>query len=283
MNSYLEKEKKKRLQKSANVLNPMAKDCHPEAWKSTQQNESTKWLLPPNKTSLKEVRPKVTEQWVQSASTHQCSQKEQQQVNVSGTSLHFQSTTAQPTYYQHTNQGLPDIVTIMQRQNEITTALVQQQYRMSLPPRDMPTFEGDPLHYRSFIKAFEQGVEEKAGKADCLYYLEQFTRGQPRELVHSCQHMAPEHGYVMAKELLQKHFGNQYKIASAYMEKALAWQSIKSEDVKTLQAYSLFLRGCCNVIGGAPVYAGTGYASEYKSHRVQVAIQNEGTVEDHSS
>lgn len=32
------------------------------------------------------------------------------------------------------------------------------------------------------------------------------------------------------------------------MEKALAWQTIKSEDVKALQAYSLFLRGCCNVM-----------------------------------
>ncbi|KAK0144647.1 hypothetical protein N1851_016989 [Merluccius polli] len=136
----------------------------------------------------------------------------------------------------------------MQMQNEITAALVQQQHIMSLPPRDIPTFEGDPLHYRAFIKAFEQGFEEKAGKVDSLYYLEQFTRGQPRELVRSCQHMAPERGYAVAKELLHKHFGNQYKIASAYMEKALPWQTIKSEDVETLQAYSLFLRGFCNVM-----------------------------------
>lgn len=76
MNSYLEKEKKKKLEKSVNVLNPMAKTYHPVAWKSTQQNESSKWSLPPNKTLLKDVRPKETEQWVQAASTHQCSQNE---------------------------------------------------------------------------------------------------------------------------------------------------------------------------------------------------------------
>lgn len=81
-----------------------------------------------------------------------------------------------------------------------------------------------------------------------MFVLEQFTRGQPRELVRSCQRMAPERGYAVAKELLQKHFGNQYKIASVYMEKALAWQTIKYEGVKTLQAYSLFLRGCCDVM-----------------------------------
>lgn len=100
----------------------------------------------------------------------------------------------------------------MHRQNEISAALVQLQRSLSLTPRDISIFEGYPLQYRAFIKAFEQGVEEKAGRADCLYYLEQFTRGQPQELVRSCQHMEPGRGYVVAKGLLQEHFRNQYKI-----------------------------------------------------------------------
>lgn len=128
------------------------------------------------------------------------------------------------------------------------SAIVQQQHLMLLPARDIPLFEGDPLQYISFKRAFEQRVEEKVSRGDCLYYLEQFTRGQPRELVRSCQHVAPDHGYAQAKQLLQEHFGNEYKIATAYMEKVLAWPSIKSEDVNTLQAYSLFLRSCCNVM-----------------------------------
>lgn len=32
------------------------------------------------------------------------------------------------------------------------------------------------------------------------------------------------------------------------MDKALAWIPIKSEDVKALQDYSLFLRGCANAM-----------------------------------
>lgn len=83
---------------------------------------------------------------------------------------------------------------------------------------------------------------------DCLCYLEQFIRGQPRELARSCQHMAPERGYEVAKDSLEKHFEKQYKIATAYTEKALAWQTIKSEDRKALQACCLFLHGCCNVM-----------------------------------
>lgn len=136
----------------------------------------------------------------------------------------------------------------MNKQNELTSDLVHQQRLLSLPTRDILMFEGDPFQYQAFMKAFEQGVESKASQADCLYYLEQFTKGQPKELVRSCQHMAPERGYVVAKGLLQEHFGNKYRIATAYIEKALAWPTIRSDDVKALQPYALFLRGCCNVM-----------------------------------
>lgn len=79
-------------------------------------------------------------------------------------------------------------------------------------------------------------------------FLKQYTRGQPRELVRSCQHMTHDREYAKAKALLQEHFGNAQRIASAYMEKALSWPPIKSEDVRALQAYSLFLRDCCNAM-----------------------------------
>ncbi len=90
-------------------------------------------------------------------------------------------------------------------------------------------------------------MEEKESNSDCLYYLEQFTRGQPREMVRSCLHMTPHSGYNKAKRLLQEHFGNKYKIATAYLERALSWTSMKGEDVNALQSYALFLRGCCKV------------------------------------
>lgn len=149
---------------------------------------------------------------------------------------------------QHLSCDGGDILAIMQKQNELTAALVQQQLALSLPPRNIPTFDGDLLSFRSFMKAFEQGVEKKAGQAECLYYLGQFTRGQPHDLVQSCQHMAPEEGYAKAKGLLYEHFGNPYRITSAYVEKALTWQPIRTEDAMALQDYSLFLRGCCNAM-----------------------------------
>lgn len=60
--------------------------------------------------------------------------------------------------------------------------------------------------------------------------------------------MDPAKGYAQAKMLLQENFGDEQRIAAAYMDKALSWTPIKSEDAKALQDYSLFLRGCSNAM-----------------------------------
>ena len=142
-----------------------------------------------------------------------------------------------------------DILGIMRKQNEITTLLMQQQCLSALPRREIPIYDGDPLKYHTFIKAYENGVERNTtNSCDRLYFLEQYTKGHAKEAVRSCQHMNPERGYIKAKALLKEQFGNEQKIASAYMDKALSWPSIKAEDIKALQDYSLFLRGCCNAM-----------------------------------
>lgn len=114
-----------------------------------------------------------------------------------------------------------NVLDIMKRQNEITTQLIQQQQNSSLPKRDIQVFDGDPLQFHTFMRAFENGVESKTDScSDCLYFLEQFTRGRPRDLVRSCQHMDPDRGYAQAKILLQEHFGDEQRVAAAYMDKA---------------------------------------------------------------
>lgn len=142
-----------------------------------------------------------------------------------------------------------NIMRLMEKQNEITTMLVQQRNTSLLPHRDIVSFDGDPLQYQCFIRSFEEIVEKRANDyGDCFYFLEQYTRGQPRELVKSCQHMASTQGYLKAKALLKEHFGNEVKISSAYMDKVLSWKSIRPEDTKALQDYYLFLRACCNAM-----------------------------------
>lgn len=81
------------------------------------------------------------------------------------------------------------------RQNEIADLLIVQHKQATLLAREIPTFEGNPLDYKSFMQAFEHGIEAKTSSSeDRLYYLEQFTSGQPRDLVRSCFHMGAQKG-----------------------------------------------------------------------------------------
>lgn len=140
----------------------------------------------------------------------------------------------------------------MKKQNEITEMLVKQQRLSLLPSVEIPVFSGDPLHFRSFLKAFEQGIETKTDNMqDRLYYLEQFTTGQPRALVRSCMHMSPQTAYLEAKRQLEWNFGNRAKITSAFIDKALNWSVLKSDDAAALRAYTFFLRGCFNTMDEA--------------------------------
>lgn len=141
------------------------------------------------------------------------------------------------------------LVEVLSKQNEITEMLVKQQRMASLPPVSIPIFDGNPLYYRSFIKAFEQGIEAKTNdQKDCLYYLEQFTTGQPRNLVRSYIYMDSRVAYREAKAQLEWNFGNKVKITSAFMNKALGWSDIKSDDAYALRSYALFLRSCFNTL-----------------------------------
>jgi hypothetical protein len=91
----------------------------------------------------------------------------------------------------------------MQRQNEIADLLVLQHKQATLPVREMTTFDGDPLNVRPFMRAFEQGIEDKTSShQDRLYYLEQYT-SQPKDLVRSCLHTEARRGYAEATRLFK--------------------------------------------------------------------------------
>ena len=153
----------------------------------------------------------------------------------------------------HINQrtSSTDVVDVLKRQNDITEILIKHQKASLLPVREIPSFDGDPLQFHAFIRAFEQGIENKTDNMqDRLYYLEQYTVGQPRQIVSSCQHMDVESGYKEARKQLEWHFGNKMKITMAFMSKTLNWTAIKAEDGPALRAYSIFLRSCYNTLSG---------------------------------
>lgn len=93
---------------------------------------------------------------------------------------------------QQQSDTTKDIFNVIKQQADITELLVKNQNLARLPKRDIPVFSGDPLDFRSFLKAFEHTVDSRTdNNADKLYFLEQYTRGEPQDLVKVasiCQH-----------------------------------------------------------------------------------------------
>ncbi|RXN15572.1 cytosolic carboxypeptidase 2 [Labeo rohita] len=128
---------------------------------------------------------------------------------------------------------------------EMETALAESQAKLKVLKEYERSEDGDVLQYKSFMRAFEHAIEQKTDNdQDKLYFLEQFTDGEPQELVRSCAHMTPSKGYHKAKKLLRKHYGDELVIANAYIDKALKWPQVRTDDGKALNAYAMFLIGC---------------------------------------
>ena len=56
--------------------------------------------------------------------------------------------------------------------------------------------------------------------------------------------MDPEEGYSEARQLLQKEYGDPYKIFTAYINKIIQWAPIKLEGNHGLKRLSIFLIKC---------------------------------------
>ena len=137
---------------------------------------------------------------------------------------------------------------VIQRQNDLTKVLVECHQRASLPQRTLSPFNGDPLQYNAFMRAFLHSVEEKTtNPRDRLCYLEQFTRGEANTMVHSCMYNAdPELAYKQAKAVLQKNYGNKYRITNAIIKRVEEWPEIKTDDAGKLNNFSLCLTELLN-------------------------------------
>lgn len=149
----------------------------------------------------------------------------------------------------HSSPHEAQIIKVLENQSELTRMLMKQQLLSTLPQGYISIFDGQVLEYKSFIHSFKNMIERKTdNNRDRLQLLIRYNKGQAQKLVQSCEYMAPQRSYQKAMQLLKENFGHEYKISCAYLEKALSWPLIKSEDSKSLQDYAMFLRSCCNAM-----------------------------------
>lgn len=196
MNSYLERE-----QRQTPTLNAGAETFVPAVVEQPQhisigdepcshsldsRPKEERTELQPQVALPKELEPKMQQGKIQS--TQLCHQ--------------FQSHSENPAPIMQGSIDHNRLITVLEKQNEITSLLVEQQSLFFLPRQDIQIFYGDPLQFQTFMRAFKHSIEDKTHSAkDCLYFLEQYTRGQPRNLVRSCQHMPHDEGYARAKSV----------------------------------------------------------------------------------
>ena len=107
--------------------------------------------------------------------------------------------------------------------NTMEQMLLQQQRHtlaLMLPQPEVPTFDGNPIEYQNFIRAFETLIELKTDSDSTrLYYLIQYTASDVRELLKGCLSMNARDVYAEARRLLKQRYGQNYKIATAYMDR----------------------------------------------------------------
>ena len=131
---------------------------------------------------------------------------------------------------------------LMKQQITSTNALL-------LPKTEVPVYDGNPIDYPDFIRAFENIVEAQTDKdTQRLYYLLQYTKGEVKELIKSCLSMPDSQGYKQARVLLKKMYGQNYKIAAAYSNKITEGPSIKADDGTALRKLAVTLISSANVL-----------------------------------
>lgn len=153
---------------------------------------------------------------------------------------------------------------------------MKQQLSSTLPQGSIPVFDGEVFEYKSFIHFFQNMIERKTDNhRGRLQFLIQYTKGQAQQLDKSCEYMAPDRGYQRAMQLLKENFGNEYKISRAYLEKALSWSQIKSQDAKSL-CHVPTEQLQCN--GRIVIHGGTGHRIHHEKHCCETAIQAQGKM-----
>ena len=115
----------------------------------------------------------------------------------------------------------------------------------SAPNVDMDYFSGNPLDYQYFMSLFEELVEKKIkdpfGK---LARLIKYTRGEAKDLIQHCSQMPQPDGYLLAKDLLEKEYGDPHKVTSAYMKELNSWKTIRAGNVDDFKKFYRFLLKC---------------------------------------
>jgi len=148
--------------------------------------------------------------------------------------------------WQPTAQLVPPGPPSGQVQGDLSQQLIAA---VSMPHAQLMSFDGSPLEYWTFIRAFENSVEKVCeDSVSRLTRLLQYCTGKAKRVIQCCAVMEPDMGYKRAHELLRDRFGNSYVIAEAWMKKVTDGRVIESQDGEALQEFADDLCNCVQTL-----------------------------------
>ena len=110
---------------------------------------------------------------------------------------------------------------------------------MQAPPADLIIFDGNPRKFHLFLKAFDSAVHSRS-LDDCakLTRLPKYCSGEPKSLVESFMVLEPTQGYLQARAMLERRYGDKFVITKAWADAILDRQPIKAKDALALRKYA---------------------------------------------
>lgn len=118
-------------------------------------------------------------------------------------------------------------------------------HSLHLPKLELPTFNGDPLQYWNFIRAFDNTVGNvESSDAAKLARLLMYCEGRARRTIEGCSVMEPSAGYRYARKMLKDRFGDNFTISEAWIQKVVHGDQIRGTDSLALRDFSDDIKLC---------------------------------------
>lgn len=113
-------------------------------------------------------------------------------------------------------------------QDSTMTALIGA---LTAPKVDLMTFDGNPINYWTFTRAFEVCVDNVMTDPGAkLARLLHYCVGNAKDVIRFCSVMEPQEGYTEALRTLKERFGNDYLIAETWINKLTDGPQLKPTD-----------------------------------------------------
>ena len=114
-----------------------------------------------------------------------------------------------------------------------------------LPAPEPAVFSGDQLGYASWKASFLALIESKCtSPIEKMHYLRRYVGGEVNPVLESCFLLNTESGYAEAWAVLDRIYGDPFRVGQAYRENLFHWPKIGSSDSEGLRRLSDFLRSC---------------------------------------